>query len=97
VNAVYGTDFNALRGVKVSDAFHAKIGVNQENLFALGNGLGGALRLAGRAGDAGLVNGHGHEKSPQTLEEQDAATDSHGTAPNIRKSAQKIHRTAVSS
>jgi hypothetical protein len=82
----------------MSHAFHAKISVNHENLFALGNGLGRALRLASRAGNAGFVNGHGHGKSPQTLEEQDAAAGSHGTAlntDNIQKLAQKIHRAVI--
>jgi hypothetical protein len=65
----------------MSHAFYAEIGVNHENLFSLGNGLGRALRLAGRAGDAGFVNGHGHGKSPQTLEQQDAAAGPFGTAP----------------
>jgi hypothetical protein len=62
MNAVHGADLDAARGIEMTDAFHAGIQVNDENVLAFRDGFGRALGFASPAGDAGLVNVQRHGK-----------------------------------
>jgi len=61
MDAVHGADFDAARIVEMSLAFHARIGINDENLIAFRNGRGRAFGFTRAASDAGFVNVQGHD------------------------------------
>jgi hypothetical protein len=59
-DAVHRADLHALRFVVVTDALRALVGVDDVDLFALGNGLVRAFRFAHVAVDAFVGNNQGH-------------------------------------
>jgi hypothetical protein len=56
-DTVHRTDLNALRGIEMTDAFGAKLGIDLIDLFALIDCLIGTFRLTDVAIDA-LVSDH---------------------------------------
>jgi hypothetical protein len=59
-DAVYRTNFHALRRVVMADAFGAQYRIDDIDVLALGNGAVGAFGLADVAVDAFIVNNKRH-------------------------------------
>lgn len=59
-DAVHRADIFATGGSVVSDAFHTSRGVNDVDSITFGDGFCGAVRQAGAAGNAIVLNFHSH-------------------------------------
>jgi hypothetical protein len=60
-DAIYGANFNALGGIKVTFTFDTGSFVNDvQGAIAFGDGVGGAFRQASAAGNTFFENFHGH-------------------------------------